>query len=381
MENFVLYNPTNLQFGKGVLAQLGKLASPLGKKALLVYGKGSVLKNGVYDEVVKQLKTAGIEIFEYAGIKSNPVIEDVDAAVKTGIEKQVDFIIAAGGGSVIDSSKIIALCIPEKLKGWDVMKRKVMPSKALPLLAILTLAATGTEMNPVAVVQNHETDEKIGYGHPLAFPKYSFLDPSFTCTVPANYTAYGIADLIAHCLEAFFTAGHSPLSDRVTCSVILEAMEAGPLLMQDLTSYELRARIMYSATLALNGITAPGRMNNGDWAVHGLGHVLSLLHDVPHGASLTIVYPAWLKLHKNRIPERIKQLGVLLFNDASIDGCITRLEAFFGQIKCPLKLEEAGIAKKDHARIEEVMIKNKVSGTSNPLIADDYRKLIQLMSS
>ncbi|MFN8209283.1 MAG: iron-containing alcohol dehydrogenase [Bacteroidales bacterium] len=380
MENFVLYNPTSLQFGKGVLSQLGKLAKPFGKKALLVYGKGSVKQNGVYEEVTKQLKNAGIEIVEYSGIKSNPVIEDVDAAVKLGADQQVDFVIAAGGGSVIDSSKIIALCIPEKLDGWNVMKRQVIPSKALPLLAILTLAATGTEMNPVAVVQNHRTDEKIGYGHPLAFPRYSFLDPSYTCTVPANYTAYGIADLMAHCMEAFFTGGHSPLSDRITSSVILEAMEAGPLLMEDLTSYELRARIMYAATLALNGITAPGRINNGDWAVHGLGHVLSLLYDVPHGASLTIVYPAWLKLHSKRVPERIKQLGILLFNESSIEGCITRLEDFFRKIKCPLSLEEAGIAKTEHARIEEVMIRNKVSGTNNPLTIEDYPKLIQLMS-
>jgi alcohol dehydrogenase YqhD (iron-dependent ADH family) len=380
MENFVLYNPVNLQFGKGVLSNLGTLARPLGKKALLIYGKGSVRRNGVYDEVILQLKSAGIEICEYSGIKSNPVIEDVDAAVKIGIEKQVDFIVAAGGGSVIDSSKIIALCIPEKLHGWDVMKRKVIPSKAIPLLAVLTLAATGTEMNPVAVVQNHQTDEKIGYGHPLAFPKYSFLDPTFTHSVPANYTAYGIADLIAHSLEAFFTGGHSPLSDRISCSIILEAMQAGPLLLQNLNSYELRARIMYSATLALNGITAPGRINNGDWAVHGLGHVLSLLHDVPHGASLTIVYPAWLKLHQDRIPDRIKQLGLLLFNDPSIEGCINKLESFFRAIQCPLKLEEAGIHPEDHARIEEVMKKNKVTGTSHSLSTEDYSRLVQLMS-
>jgi alcohol dehydrogenase YqhD (iron-dependent ADH family) len=379
MENFIHFNPTNLQFGKGVLQKLGLLSAPLGKHALLVYGKGSVKSNGVYDLVVKQLKQAGIGITEYGGIKSNPVIEDVNAAILLGIEKKVDLIVALGGGSVIDSSKIIALSIPEKLNGWDVMKRKLMPTKALPLVAVLTLAATGTEMNPVAVVQNHETEEKIGYGHPLAFPRYSFLDPSFTASVPLNYTAFGIADLIAHCLEAFFAKGKAELSDRIVCSIIQEAMETGPALLSDLTNYELRSRIMWSATLALNGITAMGRVSNGDWAVHGLGHVLSLLHDVPHGASLTIVYPAWLRLQSQRIPGRISELGKMLFNDESVDGTIEKLEHFFKKIQCPVRLKDISIEKNQFEKIEQVMVKNKVTGMACSLTSEDYSSLLELM--
>ena len=374
MENFSAFIPTDLRFGKGCTEEIGIIARQYGKKALLVYGKGSVKKNGAYDTVINSLKSAGISIVEYGGIKSNPVVDDVRNAVRLGLESKVEMIIAVGGGSVIDSAKIISVCIPKNLDGWDVVKGRVHPQSALPLLAVLTLAATGTEMNPTGVLQNHETEEKLGYRNPLMFPRHSFLDPTFTISVPKNYTAYGIADLVA-----FFAKGSAPLSDRMAVSVILEAMDASPLLLENLTDYELRARIMWASTLALNGYTGFGRTFNGDWGVHAAGHVLSLLFDLPHGASLTIVYPAWLKYHSEKAKERIERLGNLLFNNPSVNNTISGLEQFFINIGCPTKLSEAGIHASAIPRIRDVMVKNSVSGTSWLLTAADYPELIKLM--
>jgi alcohol dehydrogenase YqhD (iron-dependent ADH family) len=379
MENFIAYIPTSLHFGKGVITGLQEAINPFGKKVLLMYGKGSVLKNGSYKDTLEQLSKSGAEIIKYEGIKPNPVVEDVDSAAELGIAKKVDIIVAVGGGSVIDSAKITAICIHDKVKAWDVVKRKVIPRGAIPLISVLTLAATGTEMNSVAVLQNHKTDEKLGYGHPSMYPKHSFLDPSYTLTVPANYTAYGVVDLVAHCLEAYFGAGDASLSDRFVQSIIKEAMEYGPLLMNDLTNYDLRAKIMWAATNALNGLTSYGRVS-GDWAVHGLGHVLSYLYDTPHGASLSIVYPAWLKKMKERNPERIAHLGELLFNQKDTDAAISGLENFFRGLGSPVSLNEIGINEKNLEEILRVMNLNRVSGMNLKLNADDRKEILRLMA-
>jgi len=380
MENFTLYNPTCLYFGKDVTEKLGKTVSQIGKKVLLVYGKGSVKQSGAYDAVLNQLQSVNAQLFEYGGIKSNPIIEDVDAAAKLGRENQVDVVIAVGGGSVIDSAKIISIGIGVEHGSWDFMSGKAKPSKAVPLIAVLTLAATGTEMNPYAVVQNNKTLEKIGYGHKLIYPAYSFLDPAFTLSVPANYTSYGITDLIAHSLEAWFGKGDASLSDRFIVAIIQEAMKYGALLMKELNNYDLRARIMYAATSALNGLTSYGKVSP-DWGVHSIGHSLSVLFDVPHGASLSIAYPAWLKLQKERIPERIKELGVALFNADNVDDTIYKLEYFFKTIESPLSLKEAGypLSSEETEKLIDTMMKNKVGGLAHPLSPEDYPKLVELM--
>ena len=178
MENFIISNPTSLHFGRNVIAGLPEVMKNFGKRVLLVCGKNSVKANGIYDEVMRQLQLSGASVFEYSGIKSNPVISDVDAAAELGRKNNVDLIVALGGGSVIDSAKIIALAIPIKNKAWDLFEYKVKPTAAVPLIAILTLAATGTEMNAFAVVQNDETKQKPGYYSPYIFPRHSFLDPA-----------------------------------------------------------------------------------------------------------------------------------------------------------------------------------------------------------
>jgi hypothetical protein len=377
MENFISHNPTSLHFGKGVIETIGRTVKPLGSKVLLVYGKGSVKRSGLYDRIITQLNQAGATIFEYDGIQPNPLVEDVDKAAAVGRENNVDYILAVGGGSVIDSAKIISITIPVTHSAWKFYEYKAKPVKAVPLIAVLTLAATGTEMNPFAVLQNPETGRKDGYGSPLCFPVHSFLDPEVTYTVPADYTAYGIADLMAHCFENFFSVSECSLSDRFIAAIIADAMEWGPKLMDNLNGYEERAAIMYDATMALNTMTGNGK-GGGDWGVHGMGHILSLLHGVPHGASLSIIFPAWMKHLNVKAEKQISRLGSLLFGNGDVDATILRFEEFFARIGSPVRLSQVGIGEEKFEEIIQLMIRNKVEGRSYKLAEDDYRKIMEL---
>lgn len=378
MENFVAYNPVKLHFGADVIVSLGETVKQYGNRVLLVYGKGSVKKYGYYNQVIAQLENSGLQVFEYSGIKSNPIIEDVEKAAAFGRENKIDVIVALGGGSVIDSAKVMSLSIASGDNPWEYMTWSLSPQKAIPLVTVLTLAATGTEMNAAAVVQNHKTGQKNGFVNPHMFPKHSFLDPKFTVTVPKDYTAYGIVDLIAHALEAFFGKGEPSVIDQITIDIIVDAMKWGPLLLDDLTNVDLRTNIMLDATLALNGLTNYGKAS-GDWAVHGLGHELSLLFDTPHGASLSIAYPAWLKLQKDRIPEKIIRLGKGLFDVDNVDDTIENLVSFFRKVGSPISLNEIEIADERKNEIIHQYNKNKITGMHHFLNEDDHKTLVELM--
>ena len=377
MENFIAYNPTKLHFGRGVMDGLGKAVAEYGKRVLLVYGGGSIKKNGIYEKAIQQLKSINAEVFEYQGIKPNPIIEDVDAAAEMGRNNKVDVILAVGGGSVIDSSKIISITIPVNHSGWDFYSGKAKPQSAIPLVSVLTLAATGTEMNPFAVVQNKETQQKLGYGSDHTYNRHSFLDPKHTFSVSKSYTAYGIADLIAHSLEAYFGAGDASLSDKLVFAIIKEAKENGEALLNDLENYDLRAKIMYAATMALNQTTMYGRVS-GDWGVHSIGHILSLLYDVAHGASLSIVIPAWMKFHRNKISDRIAFLGQNVFGVKTADETIDAFEAYFKSIECPIRLSEIATGKENKVEILNVMNLNRVGGANHKLNDDDRAKILDL---
>ncbi len=317
---------------------------------------------------------------EYSGIKPNPVIEDVDAAAKLGRTFKPDLIVAVGGGSVIDSAKIISITTPVDHSGWLFMNGKTKPKVAVPLIGVLTLAATGTEMNQFAVVQNNETKEKPGFGNKLIYPRHSFLDPSYTITVPKDQTANGIADLTAHALENYFGEGDASLSDRFVYAIIHEAMEFGPQLMENLSSYDLRARIMYAATSALNGLTQYGRVT-GDWGVHDIGHVLSILFDTPHGATLSVVYPAWLKQMKHRIPDRITELGKNLFGTHDPDTTIAEMERYFRQFRLPVRLKDIQVGHEKREEIISLMNRNKVNGSHLKISPSDVEDIVDHMYS
>lgn len=378
MENFELYNPVKAHFGRDVIQKLSVEIGASGKKALLVYGMGSIKKNGIYNAVMEQIDKAGIAFVEYAGIKPNPLIDDVRNAVKLGKDASVDHIIAVGGGSVIDSAKVISIGIAGDHDPWDYVKGKEKPVSGLPLLAVLTLAATGTEMNRFAVVQDNNSNEKIGFGYPPMYPSVSFLDPSYTISVNADYTAFGISDLVAHALEAYFGKGDASLSDRFVFSIIQEAMEYGPQLLGDLSDYDLRARIMYAATMALNNLTMYGR-ESGDWGVHSIGHILSVLYDVPHGASLSITYPAWLRFHADRAGDRIVYLGNELFGVNSVEETALSFEKFFRSINSPIKLSDTQYGNYNKEEIITTMIANGVGGMHHKLTEADYHKLLDMM--
>jgi alcohol dehydrogenase YqhD (iron-dependent ADH family) len=380
MENFILYNPTRLHFGKNVTSRLGKSVAAYGNKVLLVYGGGSIKKNGIYELVMAQLNQVHAQVYEYSGIRPNPVIKDVDAAASLGRIKEVDVILAVGGGSVIDSAKIISITIPAGHSGWKFMMGAAKPITAVPLIAVLTLAATGTEMNRFAVVQNNRVKEKIGFGHHLLYPKESFLDPSMTISVPRDYTAYGIVDLVAHCLEGYFGEGEATLSDRFIYAILNEAMEFGVPLLDDPGNYSLREKIMYAATNALNNLTFYGR-KTGDWGVHSVGHVISLLYDTPHGATLSIAYPAWLKLHREKTAGRITELGKNLFNVETVDETIRRIESFFRSLDSPVRLQDVGIEGEENKnKIVKVLASTRADGNHHKLSGDDYKKLVELMA-
>lgn len=366
MQNFTAFIPTRLHFGHNAAREIGNHAAQIGNHALLVYGCGSVFRNGSYSDTVDKLKQRNVQVTEYGGIKPNPLVDDVAKAAKLGRENGVNMVVAVGGGSVLDSAKVMAICMADACDPWDVMTRNHQPQAAVPIMAVLTLAATGTEMNPAAVIQNPRTKQKLGFRHELMYPAHSYLDPSYTLSVPRNYTAYGVVDLVAHCLEAWFGEGEASLSDRFTTAIIQEAIQYGPALMQDMRNFELRSKIMWAATNALNNLTIYGR-SSPDWGVHLLAHTLSVLYDTAHGATLSIIYPAWMKAMRDRASNRIAQLGQHLFNTSSVDVTIAALEAFFANLGSPIRCQDVGIDTSCKQDILNLMNKNQAQGLNYKL--------------
>jgi len=382
MQSFVVYNPTKLHFGVGVAEKLSDILPSYGRKALLMLGMGSAKRHGYYDIVMKQIEKSGIDVVEYSGIKPNPVIEDVYKAIEVCSKEEVDFIIALGGGSVVDTAKIVSLAYASNVDPWKMVTYQEEAPFKIPLIAIMTIAATGTEMNPYAVIQNPKTKKKIGYFNPISYPDESYLDPSFTLTVPKDQTAYGIVDLIAHAFEAFFAKGDdATLSDRFAGAVISEAMVYGEQLVNDLQNISLREKIMWAATNALNGLLFFGRETNGEWGAHNFAHNLSVLYDMPHGASLSIVFPAWMKHFKPKIGYRIEKLGQLLYHEQlSADEVISRIEDFFARIGSPVRVKDYGITgEEEKQRFFEQVKQDVPQGFYITMTNDDYKAIIDLM--
>ena len=385
MENFTHYNPTKILFGKNEIEKVAVECLPYGQTAIILLGKGSAKKHGIYARLISLLNMHQIKFITYEGIKSNPTYQDADEAVKLAKDNNVDFIIALGGGSVIDTAKAVAMGYYVEHSVWDFYMQKVeRPSKALPIISILTLAATGTEMNSSTVIQDTDGGMKKGYGSPLLFPKVSILDPELTYSVPANYTAYGIADLMAHALEVFFGLGDAPLSDHYIASILKLAIQFGPTTIEEPENYDARANIMWLASNALNGTILNGR-GTGDWGCHGLEHTLSVLYDIPHGAGLSIVYPAWLKYHFSKIKSRLAFLAKNVFElhtgseEELALQFIEMLENYFNTLKTPIRLSEYQIPATDHQKIIDNLILNNITGRVYPLNSDDYDGIVKLM--
>ncbi|WP_282141341.1 iron-containing alcohol dehydrogenase [Cytobacillus oceanisediminis] len=366
MQNFTFYNPTKLIFGKDQLSQLQTEILQYGKKVLVVYGGGSIKRNGLYDKVKEQLHEIGAEVFELSGVEPNPRISTVRKGVEICKTEGIDFLLAVGGGSVIDCTKAIAAGAKYDGDAWDLVIKKAFAAKALPFGTVLTLAATGSEMNAGSVITNWETNEKYGWGSPVTFPKFSILDPVNTFTVPRNQTVYGIVDMMSHVLEHYFhLEENTDFQDRMCESLLITIMEAAPKLLEDLESYEHRASILYSGTMALNGILNMGY--RGDWATHNIEHAVSAVYDIPHGGGLAILFPNWMKHNLNVKPERFKQLAIRVFNvdpagktdeETALEG-IEKLREFWNSIGAPSRLADYNI---DDSKIELMADKATVNG-------------------
>ena len=366
MNNFTFHNPTTLHFGQGQLEKLTAEVPKYGKNVLLVYGGGSIKQNGIYTNVVHLLKGLDVNIFELSGVEPNPRLTTVHRGVDMCRKQNIDLILAVGGGSVIDCAKAIAVGAKYAGDFWDIVTRKASATGALPLGTVLTIAATGSEMNSGSVITNWETKEKLGWGSPFSFPKFSILDPAHTTSLPENQTVYGMVDIMSHVFEQYFHhTSNTPLQDGFCETILRTVIDTAPRLLRDLDDLEDRATILYSGTMALNGVLSMGV--RGDWATHNLEHAVSAVHDIPHGGGLAILFPNWMTYTLDANVARFKQFAQNVFDIDAVDKSdsqvaeegIAALREFFASIGAPSRLSDYDI---DDSTIELMADKAMIYG-------------------
>jgi len=354
MHNFIFHNPTKIIFGRGTVPAIGTETAAFGSRALLVYGQNSSKKNGIHNQVTTALTEAGVSIVEHGGVCSNPLLSHVRAGIAKVREHELQVIVAVGGGSVIDTAKAIAAGSPADCDVWDFFIGKSAIKAALPVTTVLTLAAAGSEMNGGMVITNDVTKEKFAASGPLLYPKTSVLAPELTFTVPPTYTAYGAADAIAHVLEFYMTTEDDdvPVQMEFMEGLIRNAMQSCERCLADPCDYGGRAALMWTATLALNGLTGAG-LGRTSFPMHMIEHSLSALYNVPHGAGLAAVVPAWLRWRLPQDAVRIAGLGQRVFGLAEPDAeeTVRRLRNWLSKVGCPVTLAELNIPEADIPRI------------------------------
>jgi alcohol dehydrogenase YqhD (iron-dependent ADH family) len=369
MDNFTFFNPTTIEFGADKEQAIGQHLAAHGiKRVLLCYGSDRIKREGLFDVVSQRLAEKGIEWVECGGIVSNPVISKVREGVALARHHQVDAILSIGGGSVIDSAKAIAAGVGYSGDVWDLFIGKAAIASALPLFAILTLAATGSEMNPGAVVTNEDTQQKFFISSPALFPKVSIVNPVLMRGVSRDYLAYSAADVIAHLIEVYFTAAiHPKLQSRLVESVIHTIIETTEALLSDPKDDNARAQFAWAATLALNGLTSSGA-SGFSYPNHAIEHSLSALFNVPHGAGLSVVMPAWMKWYHGRNPGQFQRFAREVFGVDTAEQGIGALEQWFDKIGTPTRLGQLGIQEADlPAIVDNVQVNVRGFG-----IADIY---------
>jgi len=366
MLNFNYDIPTKVFFGKGQISVLAEQIKHYGSKVLLVYGGGSIKKYGIYDIVTSILKENNIPYWELGGVDSNPRITSVRAGIKICRENSIDFILPVGGGSAIDCAKAIAIGFYSDSDPWYLITKQAESKNALPIGTVLTLAATGSEMNMNAVISNLDTIQKFVVFHPLIKPKFSILDPTYTFTVPAYHTAAGVADIMSHTLECYF--GH--VKDAYL-------VKYGPVVVSEPENYEARANILWASSLALNGLLKYGKETG--WCVHPMEHELSAYYDISHGAGLAVLTPNWMNYVLNdHTVDQISQYGINVWGlpaqedkYSTANQAIALTREFFISIGLPTTLTEMGIPEEKLA----VMAKSAVNGGTissfRPLNAQD----------
>ncbi len=294
MDNFNFYAPTKMLFGAGKAVERPREMKPFGNRVLLVYGGGSIKKNGIYDAVTGLLRKEGFELFELGGVTPNPRIFAVRCGVSLAWENHVDMVLAVGGGSTVDCGKAIAAGACYEGDPWELVKEPEKITAALPIFTVLTMAATGSEMNPTAVISNPDTKEKQGVHSGYLYPKASVLDPTYLYTLPAGQTAAGVADIMSHIFEGYFKRTEDAyVQDKFAEGILKTCIKWGPVALTEPENYSARANIMWAASMALNGLCGCGKA--GKWSCHAMGHQLGAYYDMTHGVALAIVTPAWMR--------------------------------------------------------------------------------------
>lgn len=383
MQNFDYMTPTRLIFGRDAIAKLPEVMTQFGKKILLTYGGGSIKKIGLYQKVLEMLK--GYDIVELPGIQPNPKYNpSVLDGVRLCKEHNVDVILSVGGGSVLDCSKAIAAGAKYDGDPWDLISYKVKAKAALPIVDILTLAATGSEYDCGGVISRTETNDKIGYIDPLLFPVVSILDPVYTFTVSKKQTAAGIADAMNHTIEQYFVEDSTLLNDGFCESMLRSLMTNGRKCLENPEDYTARAEMMLACTYGCNGILALGNSYSG-WPCHGIEHALSAYYDITHGEGLAIITPRWMRhILSERTMDRFVKYGINVFG---IDPTLPKQEIagkaidatyeFFQSINIPMHLREVGI---DDSRIDEmahhIAVNEGLDKAYVPLTEQDIKEIL-----
>jgi len=383
MYNFEYRNPVKIIFGKGQIAKLAK-ELPSDTKILVTYGGGSIFKNGVYDQVAKALE--GFNWLEFGGIEPNPTYETCMEAVKVVKRENIGFLLSVGGGSVLDATKFIAAAaLYEKGDPWDFLQQRyiVNVEKALPLGAVLTLPATGSEMNGNSVISRISTQEKMAFTSEHVMPQFSILDPETVFSLPDRQVANGIVDAFVHVIEQYLTYPvDSPLQDRQAEAVLLTLIEEGPKVLANRTDYNAAANFMWSATVALNGLLGVGVPQ--DWATHQIGHELTAFHGIDHARTLAIVLPGMMDIRRRQKESKILQYGQRIWNitegsvDERIDKTIQKTVEFFESVGIPTRLPDYNVPAETIDRIEQRFIARNVRfGEHKDIDAAETRRILE----
>ena len=383
MRNFTYHNPTKILFGKDTTDHLAEEMKNRGKNILFVYGGGSIKKNGLYDRVMQQLGDK--HVYELSGVEPNPRLTTVRKGIQICREKQIDFILAVGGGSVIDCAKAISIGALYEGDVWDFYKGKAYPQAAIPLGAILTLAATGTEMNGNSVITNLDTQEKIGFaGVLLLHPAFSILDPCNTFTVPNHQIANGCVDMLSHLYECYFSyPDDTPIQDGLAETIMRTVFENVFVTLEKPEDYDARANLMWCGTLALNDMIPLGK--EGDWGCHAIEHVLSAHYDIAHGAGLAIITPPYMKYLCQFNPAKYKQYAVNVFGldpqgksdyEVGMEG-IAKTKSLFKQIGAPVALGEVGIGVEKLELMANEIVQDGKIGNYSKIGAEELFQILK----
>jgi hypothetical protein len=386
MNSFIYHIPTKVYFGKNQLGHLGEELKKYGKRVLLVYGGGSIKKNGLYDKVVAEINKAGLELFECPGIEPNPRVSSVNRGASICKKEKIDVILAVGGGSTIDAAKFIGAGTYYDGDAWDILTGKAAVTNCLPIITVLTLAATGSEMDDCGVISNPEAKDKLGFGHPLLRPKVSFLDPTNTYTVSAYQTACGSADILSHIIEVYFNMDKDlAMLDSVMEALMKTVIHYAPIAMKEPTDYEARANLMWASSWAINGFIDGGKSQ--EWSCHPMEHEISAVYDITHGLGLAILTPRWMEytLDETTAP-KFRQFGC---NVLGISSSLPAMEAakqviqkladfFYKDLGLNSTLSSLGIDSSNFASMAKKACGGGILHGFKPLNQNDIEKIYRM---